>query len=51
MGGGGGGEEGGGFFGGTVCLQFWCATLSTLKPQYNKGSREWNILFNLMRFH
>ena len=27
----------GGFFGGTVCLQFWCATLSTLKPQYNKG--------------
>ena len=48
IGGGGGGD---GFFGGTVCLQFWCATLSTLKPQYNKGPREWNILFNLMRFH
>lgn len=45
-----GGGEGGGFFGGTVCLQFWCATLSTLKPQYNKGPREWNILFDLMRF-
>ena len=47
----GGGGRGDGFFGGTVCLQFWCATLSTLKPQYNKGPREWNILFNLMRFH
>lgn len=46
----GGGGEGGGFFGGTVCLQFWCATLSTLKPQYNKRPREWNILFDLMRF-
>ena len=50
-GGGGGGGKGGGFFGGTVCLQLWCATLSTLKPQYNKGPREWNILFDLMRFH
>lgn len=33
-----------------VWLQFWCAALSTVKPQYNKGPRDWNILFDLTRF-
>ena len=39
-----------GFFGGTVWLRFWCPTLSTVKPQYNKGPRDWNVLFDLTRF-